>query len=259
MALESAAAEQLSKIACETSRFLAEPTAAERDEQMTKASNLLQQIELPAFESASEQQFEDWVDKATKRLRRPHVCVDLFRDAWITACSPQVTAHVDKVPLEKTAEEYVDAVARELFPESRYHLALAREFAAPRRHESVRAAKAWFEFTITRYLTLVRRWQLPLLLSDAWLIHTAYDCLPQAIASQTRLWVKGVSAQEIFQQAARLEASLTDESAFVVAECNKPRALPAVKSSSNDSSKGKAAMKCHCCGQLGHFKSECKH
>lgn len=182
-------------------RFLPEPDERTRTQQLTQQQQLLQQVELPAFNPTTEAQFEDWLDQAAQKLRRPALCVDLFREAWLTACDNMIRNEVDEVPITSSVETYVDEVAKHLFPKSRFLDDEMVLLANAQPHENVRAAQTWFKFHVRRYLFLRRRWQCETLLTDAWLLTIALRCLPQQVSHALRLWYKGTDIVRIFETA----------------------------------------------------------
>lgn len=113
---------EITLLATNLQRFLKEPTEQERAKQLAHASSIFAQIELPPFAPANEAEFEDWVDLAAQKLRRQAVCVELFRDAWLTACDyPHIRQDVVEVTITQSCETFVDAVTRKLSLKSSYH------------------------------------------------------------------------------------------------------------------------------------------
>eukprot|EP01070_Trichotokara_eunicae_P010437 Trichotokara_eunicae@DN6310_c1_g1_i3.p1 len=69
-------------VAGASKRFGQLPTPEEMGKQLLARHKFLPMIALTEFRPSNEQQFEDWVDRSARSIKKHRLCLQLFTEAW---------------------------------------------------------------------------------------------------------------------------------------------------------------------------------
>jgi hypothetical protein len=105
----------------------------------------------------SEREFEDWVDGAARKVAKFRMCSVLFHEAWEAVSTQSVAAMMGQVEVPRDHEVMVGAIAKRLFPHSRYVAELEEEIFHGKREATVLEAEHWLITACARYLRLCGR------------------------------------------------------------------------------------------------------
>lgn len=249
-------------------RFRVSLTTEETQKQRVDRDKVLRLVTLPAFEAHTEEQLEHWADKVAGTVSRNRLCVELFREAWMTVCSQAVAQAIDYVPVVETHEALIDEVAKSLFPYSRYVKKVENQLLTGCRANTVMEATHWLQTTAARYLRLCKRHQWDIGISNCRFIDSLLVSLPQVIEQKVKDHVDVYTAEAILQKARKFEADMVEHqlpepvTAMPARTFNNP--LLDDDSMADNMSKARAARLAHyvckSCGAVGqHFRNQCQY
>ena len=258
----------LKSLVTRSARFRVTLSLQDRDSQLERRHKLRQALDLPRFNPRTEEELEDWVDEAALQVTRVQLSCALFQEAWQQVSEGALGGAVASIPNADNYERLVDMVALDLFPyKSVLPHRLEAQILNPLRHENVRNAKTWVEKITTRYARLCcRRDYTPTLTNDK-IYAIAVASMPLSVSRDVQMKIETeITWSELWKCAQKIESMFIHSlgelpqpmSAFPADEDDADMQQPRKRVVRSQEKRPAAAdLKCHACGELGHFRKDC--